>query len=212
MKVVFGGHEFLMHPSGILFWPLRSMAIVSDLHLEKGSHFAKRGYFLPPYDSHETLVRLFDVFQELKPENTLILGDTFHDEHGFNRLHFDSRALFKMLLNYNPIWITGNHDGDFVPKGFSAHTSLKIENITFNHQAAVGIEHEISGHYHPKVDIFHLNARVSRPCFIEDGNKMILPAFGAYTGGLSIQDKAIMRLLSKPRIYALGEKIYALKI
>ncbi len=186
------------------------MVIVSDLHLEKGSHFARRGFFLPPYDSLETLERLHRVMADLKPQQILILGDTFHDADGYNRLPVREMALFARLLDYNPLWITGNHDGAFVPEGFAAHNSLTLEGITFNHEAAEDVPFEISGHYHPKVDIVHKQARISRPCFIEDGNKMIIPAFGAYTGGLPVTHKAFKHILHEPRIYALGNKIYPL--
>lgn len=211
MKVDFGGHKFLLHPSGVLFWPEKSLAIVSDLHLEKGSHFAQRGFFLPPYDTQETLRKLHSALDALSPRQILVLGDTFHDSEGFSRLPTLERSMFDQLLHYDPIWIMGNHDGDFVPEGFAVYKSLVMDGIIFHHEAKEGVPLEISGHYHPKVDIAHKNAFISRPCFIEDGNKMILPSFGAYTGGLSIADKSIARLFSNPRIYALGEKIYAVK-
>jgi hypothetical protein len=210
MKISFAYHEFLLHPAGILFWPEKSMAIVSDLHLEKGSHFAQKGFFLPPYDTQETLERLHKTIADLKPRKILILGDTFHDAKGHARLPSQERALFDKLLGYNPIWITGNHDGDFVPQGFTAHQTFTLEGITFNHEATLDAAFEISGHFHPKVDIVHKRAFISRPCFIEDGNKMILPAFGAYTGGLPITHGSFTRILKNPRIYALGNKVYAL--
>ena len=119
MKITFADHEFLLHPSGILFWPEKSMAIVSDLHLEKGSYFAQKGFFLPPYDTHETLERLHKALAVLTPKQILILGDTFHDAKGHGRLPAKERVLFDRLLHYAPFWITGNHDGDFVPEGFT---------------------------------------------------------------------------------------------
>lgn len=188
------------------------MAIVSDLHLEKGSHYARRGFFLPPHDTHETLERLHASLADLNARNILVLGDTFHDDHGYNRLSLQDRALFETLIEFNPIWIIGNHDGNFVPSGFTAHKSFLLDGIIFNHEAQPETSFEISGHYHPKIEIIHKKGRVSRRCFVEDGVRIILPAFGAYTGGLSITDKSFTQIINNPRIYALGEKIYALKI
>ena len=213
MKITFGPQEFLLHPSGILYWPDQSLLVVSDLHLEKGSHLARRGFFLPPYDSHETLERLHTVIASLSPQKILLLGDCFHDPKGYERLPKKERALFDGLLSYNPIWINGNHDGDFVPSGFSAHDAYTLNGITFRHEATANGEQEISGHFHPKTDILHKGAIITRPCFIEDGTKMILPAFGAYTGGLTTAHPSIASLLNKNnRTYALGkDKVYALK-
>lgn len=210
MKISFGGHEFMLYPAGVLFWVEKSMLIVTDLHLEKGSHFAQKGYFLPPYDTRETLHRLHEIIQALTPRQILILGDTFHDVGGYARLELEERRLFDALLPYKPLWITGNHDGDFVPQGFSAYKSFIMEGITFNHQAEEKAQNEISGHYHPKVNILHKKTRISRACFIEDGNKMILPAFGAYTGGLCVSNPSIARHFTNPRLYAIGNKVYAL--
>jgi uncharacterized protein len=213
MKITFGNHELLLHPSGVLFWPDQSLLIVSDLHLEKGSHFAQRGFFLPPYDSHETLGKLHKAIDEVSPRKILLLGDCFHDAKGYGRLRTKERALFDALLRYHPVWITGNHDGDFVPEGFTAHDAYTLDTITFRHEATADGQFEISGHFHPKTDILHKGATITRPCFIEDGRKMILPAFGAYTGGLSVSHPSIATLLLKePRLYILGQnKIYAAK-
>lgn len=210
MKITFAGHDFLLHPSGTLFWPGQSLLVVSDVHLEKGSHFAERGFFLPPYDSHETLERLHKAIVELSPQRLLILGDCFHDKNGHARLPANERALFDSLLRYNPIWIVGNHDGDFVPEGFEAHEVFELNGISFRHEASMTSAPEISGHFHPKVDLLHKGAFISRPCFVEDGVKMILPSFGAYTGGLSIGHNSIARhFKTPPRAYIKGrDRIY----
>jgi len=210
MIIPFGPHNFLLHHSGALYWPEKSMLIVSDLHLEKGSHFARRGFFLPPYDSLETLIKLNRTIDSFSPEKILLLGDCFHDVHGPLRLQKKERDLFASLLHYSPLWIRGNHDGGYVPEGFGAHDVLSIGGITFRHEASSDTEYEISGHFHPKVDIVHKGANISRRCFIENGKKMILPAFGAYTGGLSVKDQAISGIMGEStRTYILGEtKIY----
>jgi len=118
MKINVNGEEIILHHSGVAFWPKHKMLIVSDLHLEKGSHFAMRGFFLPPYDSTETLDRLRVVCDEFDTQRLIILGDCFHDDGGFDRLPSAAREAFNGLLRYDPIWIKGNHDGDFVPPGF----------------------------------------------------------------------------------------------
>ncbi len=210
MKIKFGGQDIILHHSGMAFLP-GGIAIVSDLHLEKGSHFAGRGYFLPPYDSHATLVKMLKIFHEQRVRQVIVLGDCFHDEEGFSRLDPPARELFDALRRFDPIWIKGNHDGEFVPPGFTAFDIFEHAGITFRHEAAPGAENEMSGHFHPKAQITHKGGQFERPCFIEDGRKFILPAFGAYTGGLAVSDPAIRKLFQSPRIHVLGAaKIFSL--
>jgi hypothetical protein len=210
MKMTFGGHEFLLHPSGVLFWPEESLLVVADLHLEKGSHFAGRGYFLPPYDSVETLRRLHEAIKDVSARRILILGDCFHDVGGFSRLPSEAGSFFDSLRAYDPVWIIGNHDGDFVPEGMEGHDVYERRGILFRHEATPDGKFEISGHFHPKADIVHKGAIISRPCFIENGDKMILPSFGAYTGGLSVTHPSIVKIMGDDaRLYIKGErKIY----
>ncbi len=212
MKIRFGHHDFVLHHSGLLFWPAENLAVVADLHLEKGSHFAQRGFFVPPYDTRETLSRLGGVLAQLKAKHLLVLGDTFHDKSGFERLMPGDRVLFDALSAYAPVWVRGNHDGDFVPPGFAGHDVFEIAGITFRHEAGEGGDFEISGHFHPKADIVHKGARVSRRSFVSDNRRMILPAFGSYAGGLSVTDPVFagffpegyrLHLLGQTRVFAL---------
>ena len=206
MKITFCGQEFILHPSGALLWPDQEMIIVSDLHLEKGSHFAKKGFFLPPYDSQEILTRLHDVIKSSAMKKLLILGDCFHDDEGYARFPKAERALFDSLTIYDPIWIKGNHDGDFVPPHFESYEIYERLGIKFSHEAIPGVSSEISGHFHPKVDVVLNKDRMSYSCFIEDGRKMILPAFGAYTGGLNINNPIYLTILSEnAKYYLLGK-------
>lgn len=206
MNIDFGGHQLFLHHAGVLIWPEKSMAIVADLHLEKSSHHAKRGYFLPPYDSHETLLRLMNVLEETQCKNLMILGDCFHDPKGYNRLRAEDKTIFQNLLSHNPIWITGNHDGEFVPPGFDAHHIYQSDGLTFSHEATHR-PFEISAHYHPKVDIVHKGGHFSYRCFVVDRNKLILPAFGSYTGGLSTNNPVFKKIFSaQPDIYAISSQ------
>ncbi len=207
MKIVINGEDIILHPSGIAIMARARLAIVSDLHLEKGSHFARRGFFLPPYDSDETLLRLIAVLGEENISRLLILGDCFHDDKGYHRLQPRARALFASLLSFNPIWIRGNHDGDFVPPGFTAHDEYAEGGVVFRH---INNGEDISGHYHPKAEIEHKGGYVMRPCFVEDGKRLILPAFGAYTGGLSLSSPVIRNLFPGAfRFHTTGRKIYS---
>lgn len=205
--ITFAGHAFLLHPSGVLYWPDQRLAIVSDLHLEKGSFLARRGFFVPPYDSRDTLNRLAAALADVAPERLLVLGDTFHDAKGFLRLAAQDLATFETLRAYQPIWVRGNHDGAFVPPGFIDYDEIAIGNVIFRHEALADDHgYEISGHFHPKADIEHKGAKISRRCFVEDGRRMILPAFGSYTGGLSATDSAIARFFPDGfRLHVLGQ-------
>ena len=210
MKIDFAGQELILDASGMAFWPAHHIGMVSDLHLEKGSHFAARGYFLPPYDSHDTLKRLLGVCYAQSIKQLIILGDSFHDPKGYERMDEAARELLNQLLVFNPVWIMGNHDADFVPDNFVACDEFKLDGITFRHQAISQKDFEISGHFHPKIML--KDGRLQRDCFVTDGNKLILPAFGAYTGGLSVESPEIRSLFkTTPDIYALGEnRIYRL--
>lgn len=207
MKILFAGQEFFLHPSGVLIWPGENLLIVSDLHLEKGSHFARRGFFLPPYDSRRTLEDLARVCAETGIGRLMLLGDCFHDPQGYARLNDQTRAAFAALTSLNPLWIYGNHDGEFVPPGFTPMREWESRGLVFRHEATRQGQGEISGHYHPKAEIKFHGVRLSRRCFMEDGRKLILPAFGAYTGGLAVTDKAFRALFPvPPRYYVLGDK------
>ena len=214
MKITFAEQNLILHPMGVLLWPAHRLAILGDLHLEKGSHFARRGYLLPPYDTHVTLNKLLAVCTAENIRQLLILGDCFHDERGYARLSAADRALFLQLLSYDPLWIRGNHDGEFVPPGFAAHDAYERDNIVFRHEAMHGASGEISGHFHPKAMFFHKGGYVTRACFIEDGNKLILPAFGAYTGGLDVRENVILdHFTSDTRLHLLGQnKVFTLPL
>ena len=193
MKINFAGQEFILHSSGGLYWPAKHMLIVADAHLEKGSFFARRGFHLPPYDSHMTLTRLLEVCESLSIQQVMILGDFFHDNFAHHRLSPESLALFEQLKKFPVIWVKGNHDVGYKPHGIDVFDEYEAENIMFRHEATEDTSCEISGHFHPKSEFVYKGKLFRERCFVEDGCKLMLPAFGAYTGGLSINNKAIRK-------------------
>lgn len=213
-ELKFCKEHFILHPSGILIWPSENIAVVADLHLEKASYYAKEGQFLPPHDSIETLQNLQKDLEFTNVNTLILLGDTFHDEAGYQRLDFKSKELFKQLTGrHDVIWIIGNHDGAFIPPHARGYDELRINNILFRHEACAGASKEISGHYHPKATLKLKGQKISKPCLMEDGSKMILPAYGVLTGGLDVlslpissvvQEEFTVHLLGRKDIYSVA--------
>jgi DNA ligase-associated metallophosphoesterase len=192
----FAGETFEATSSGALFWRAREALLVADLHLEKASWFARIGQFLPPYDSHATLTALAAEVDRSGARRLYCLGDSFHDAFGCDRLPASARSLLTELTSrLDWTWIVGNHD-----PGFADHCGGRIEDevelggIILRHEAVPGESRcEISGHFHPKLRV-HLRGRhVSRRCFVKSSSKIIMPAFGALTGGLDAHHPEIMR-------------------
>jgi DNA ligase-associated metallophosphoesterase len=203
----FHGAGLLADASGALVWPAAETLAVADLHLEKGSAFAANGTPLPPYDSRETLRRLAILLRRYRPRRVICLGDSFHDSDGAGRLAGEEvETLRELTAVHEWIWITGNHD-PAPPAGLGgiAAAEFRSSNLVFRHEAARKAEGEISGHYHPKASVSVRNRRVGGRCFVTDGRRLILPAFGAYAGGLDARDAAIESLLgSEYRVFILG--------
>ncbi len=205
------GETFIAHPDGVLYWPGEATLIVADLHLEKGSSFARRGTFLPPYDSRITLDRLARLAEVLRPDRLIALGDSFHDVEAANRLGTkDCATIMWLQQSCEWIWISGNHD-PHPPLELDGHAcdELSIGPISFRHEPLPGAKGEIAGHLHPCSKVRGRARSVRRPCFIEDGDRAILPAFGALTGGLNICDDAFTTLFGAPdrvRIHMLGDQ------
>lgn len=213
-SIKFAGHDFDLYTSGVLFLREYGVMIVSDLHLEKGSHFGAMGLFLPPYDTQDTLERLTKCAESLNPKKIIFLGDIFHDSDSFNRMSLDNiDRLYTLLKQYEIIWIEGNHDAGFSPPNVDMRIEYAYLNLNFRHIATDNEDFEISGHYHPAVTIRHKNDKTRRRCFIHDKTKMILPSFGSYTGGLDVTDPAIKTLFrSEMKVYPIGkDKVYKLK-
>jgi DNA ligase-associated metallophosphoesterase len=200
-------------PKGALYWPEHGLLAIADLHLEKGSSFATRGQPLPPYDTATTLARLARLILRYMPRAVVALGDSFHDGGGPARLRdADREHLHAMQRGRDWIWITGNHDPDPAPDiGGAFHDSFAVSGLTFRHEPK-GAAGEIAGHLHPVARIAHRGRTVSRRCFAADEMRMILPAFGAFTGGLNVRHAAFADVFGTLKFTAhmLGEdRLYA---
>jgi hypothetical protein len=209
------GIALVADPGGALYWPDEKLLVVADLHLEKGSAFAVRGVLLPPYDTADTLARLASLIAHFAPRRVVALGDNFHDGGGPARMTDRDRAALKALQRARDwIWIAGNHDpdpaenigGDFVEM-------LALGPFTLRHEPTGEPQAgEIAGHLHPVARVARRGRAVSRRCFASDGERLVMPAFGAYAGGLNVCDRAFARLFGARTFIAhmLGERrIYA---
>jgi DNA ligase-associated metallophosphoesterase len=189
------GVSFIADLSGALFWEEQGLLVVSDLHLEKGSSFARRGVLLPPYDTAATLALLGILIGRRNPRMVIALGDSFHDSDAHNRLsRADSEAIVAMQARRDWIWISGNHDPALPSDiGGIVAEEVAVGPIVFRHEPT-GAPGEIAGHLHPKARVATRGRSMERRCFACDGERAVMPAFGAYTGGLSIRDAAFAKI------------------
>src|SRR3954454_19161149 len=194
-KVMVADVTFVADLSGALFWQEQRLLVVSDLHLEKGSSFAARGVLLPPYDTVATLGRLAAVIARHDPRMVIALGDSFHDRDAHERLSApDREALSALQVRRDWVWISGNHDPALPSNlGGVVASEVAIGPIAFRHEPT-GAAGEIAGHLHPKARVSTRGRSVERRCFACDGERAVMPAFGAYAGGLNIRDAAFARI------------------
>ena len=201
----FAGQQFLASPDGALVWPAQRAMLVADLHLEKASWFARLGQMLPPYDTHATLSAIERDIELSGITRLYCLGDSFHDRFGCDRLPHAARELLVSLTSrLDWMWIVGNHDEGFVDHcGGHLVDEAHVAGITLRHEAVRGDPTpEVSGHYHPKLRL-HLKGRnVSRRCYVASETKLILPAYGALTGGLDAHHPEIVKKVG-PGAFAL---------
>lgn len=180
---------------GAIYWPSQNALLVADLHLEKASFFARGGQMLPPYDSRETLERLALAVRLTGARRVFALGDNFHDSCGPSRLEPHAAGMLSALTRaLDWVWITGNHDPDLGSEaGGTRIEEMEVAGIALRHKAEAGISGaELSGHYHPRLIVTARGRRVARPCAVRSENRLILPAFGALTGGMDAADPAIL--------------------
>lgn len=216
VSFLFAGETWVPLPCGALFWPDCATLLVADLHLEKGSSFTRQGWLLPPHDSLDTLQKLADAVQRTGATRVLAMGDSFHDAGGPGRLPPAARQLLARTMGrVDWVWIAGNHDGvSGETLGGTIADDMQIGRIALRHEARPGLDGaEISGHYHPKVLVpLRTGRRISRRCFAVAGQRMVLPAYGAYAGGLSVDDPAFLDALGErpDALFALPEGLVRL--
>jgi DNA ligase-associated metallophosphoesterase len=205
------GKSLIADQSGAVFWPGERTLLVADLHLEKGSASAARGRFLPPYDTRETLQRLAETIDTYEPTRIVALGDSLHDRGAAERIDPDDLVILRLIQEDRDwIWITGNHDPEIAPAlGGVVVEELELEGITLRHapRAGTSMTHEIAGHLHPAARLSIHGHSVRRPCFVGNGRRLVLPAFGAYTGGLNVLDEAFLPLFGNDgfKVMMLGQ-------
>lgn len=203
------GETLTPHPMGALYWSARKALIVSDLHFEKGSSFATRGVLLPPYDTRTTLKRLSALIREYDPALIVSLGDAFHDLHAEARMEEeDAAALEALMKGRDWLWILGNHDPE-PPARFAARTEIEaaVGPFMFRHEPKEGAAPgEIAGHLHPCARVSSEGRLLRRRCFAVGDDRLVMPAMGAYTGGLNILDEAYANLFSVPAAWVMGAR------
>jgi len=185
-------------PAGALYWPAERLLAVADLHLEKGSSYAVNALkLLPRHDTRQTLTVLSDLVDRLKPATVVCLGDSFHDRDAVARLPDAERAeIERLTARARFVWIAGNHDPAPPPAGWGeVAEEIALGALTFRHEARFGpAKGEVSGHFHPVAALTVRGRGLRRRCFLTDGDRLILPAFGTYAGGLNALDPAIAQL------------------
>lgn len=204
----FADQDLLLDPLGAVVWPDAGLLAVADLHLEKGSACAVGGHLVPPWDTAATLARLAALMRRWRPAVVVALGDSFHDGDGFGRMAAaDAAFLSAMAAAARFVWVLGNHDRERVPGlDGTATASWSLGGLTFRHQAEPGAGPELVGHHHPKASIPTRAGMVTRPCFVAGATRLMLPALGAFTGGLDVGNPAIANLFpSGGRAFLLGQ-------
>ncbi len=197
------GVRLLALPSGALLWPEARILVVSDLHLGKSERIARRGgAFLPPYETLDTLTRLQRDIDRVEPETVVCLGDSFDDLDAAGALgEPEATALRRAMRARAWIWAEGNHDPGPVPFGGAPLVEVAMGPLRMRHVAEPGAKGEISGHYHPKATLGTRGGAVTRPCFLADRDRVVLPAYGTYTGGLAA-GSAVLQGLMRPEAVA----------
>jgi DNA ligase-associated metallophosphoesterase len=208
VAVALGGIDLLLRASGVLWLGRVRTLVAADLHLEKGSAYARKGQLLPPYDTADTLGRLAAEVTALDPAVVVLLGDSFHDGEGEARMAArDVERLGALSARCRLVWVVGNHDAEG-PKALPGEVvdEVRIEGVVFRHEPVAGPQDgEAAGHLHPCAKITGHGGSVRRRCFVTDGARIVLPAFGAYAGGLNVRDPAFARLFDRPPLaVALG--------
>ena len=213
-RIEVNGEELVLDSSGALWWPRESVLVFADMHFEKGSFYAYTGQFLPPYDTRSTLKRVAAAIDTYRPSISIALGDSFHDREAPNRLDETERAMLADIgRRADWIWISGNHD-PALPEWLSGriYDEIAIGSLIFRHEPSEYVGRgEIAGHLHPCKTVNRRGQSLRRRCFASDGLRMVMPAFGAYAGGLDVRDTALRSLFPRDFFaYVLGRaRVYA---
>jgi uncharacterized protein len=191
--------------TGALWWQAERTLVVADMHLEKGSAYARRGQMLPPYDSAVTLAQLTRLVARLRPQRLVALGDSFHDVRAGERMDPAlAEALAALAGGLDMVWIAGNHDPEipaFLPG--ARLPELRLGPLAFRHEPLKRCEPgEVAGHLHPAAKVVSGKGRIRRKAFVTDGTRLLMPAFGSYAGGLNLRDPAIESLFAPERLIA----------
>jgi uncharacterized protein len=207
------GKALIADNTGALYWPGEAVLLVADLHREKASAYASAGALLPPYDTRETLIRLAETIDRYQPRCVIALGDSFHDAGGPQRIGADDLERLKILQEDREwIWLSGNHDPRLALGGRRAD-EVRLGGVALRHLPTHGAAtHEIAGHMHPAAKLSLYGTSIRRPCFVGNGRRIIMPAFGAFTGGLNVLDDAFLPLFGNGgmAVWMLGQEgLYA---
>jgi DNA ligase-associated metallophosphoesterase len=197
-EIELSGQLALLDLTGAMYLPAHDALLVADLHFEKGSSFARRGMMLPPYDTRETLLALSDAVFRFNPKTVIALGDSFHDIGGPDRLGEEERTtLSDVQQGRDWIWVTGNHDR-ILPDSIGGQVveEMALGSLTLRHEPAPGEQAEVAGHLHPVGKVVMRGRSTRRRCFLTDGSRCVMPALGAYAGGLNACDAAFKPLFA----------------
>jgi DNA ligase-associated metallophosphoesterase len=216
VSMTVNGTPVVLKASGALHVPADEALLVADLHFEKGSAYAMRGQLLPPYDTRETLTRLERAVAATSPRLLIFLGDSFHDGAAEDRLAADDAArLAALATGRTLIWVVGNHDADG-PRALPGEIidEMTLQTLRLRHEPQPGVQPgEVAGHLHPAAKVVGRGGKVRRRCFVTDGARIVLPAFGAYAGGLNVKDEAFRDLFAgRPTAAMLGsDRVHAVR-
>jgi len=218
VEITVGALALVLDREGVAWAPDHRALLVADLHLEKGSSRARRGFLLPPYDTRETLSRLAALVAAYDPARVIALGDSFHDVGGPDRLGDEERGMLAAAqAGRDWLWLTGNHDARLPDTiGGAVADTLVLDGVGLRHEPGAGAPPEIAGHLHPVAKVRLRGRAVRARCFATDGARLVMPAFGAYAGGLNVCDRAFAPLFAGPftahvagreRLYALDSRV-----
>jgi uncharacterized protein len=205
--IVLGGATFVPDLSGALYWPDEKTLVIADLHLEQGASLARRGVHVPPFDTVSTLNQLEALLHSSQAKRLILLGDSFHADDAYAHVDDSTRQRLAVMTSHvDTMWITGNHDPS-PPQGIGGTSldELVIGCLIFRHIPGDIPEacQEIAGHLHPGASVHHRGHRIHSKCFASDGRRLIMPAFGTYTGALSLRSDAFEDLFDEAQGHVL---------